>query len=134
MAPGIRTRLTSAEGRKFAFTVGTAFLVLAAIVWWRGRDLPATVLGVVGGVLLLAGLVLPGQLGPVYRGWMGFAHVLSRITTPVFLAVIYFVVIVPTALLMRLAGRNPLRQHKQTTTFWIARDSVPSPDRMERQF
>ena len=37
MAAGIPARLTAAEGRKFAFTVAAAFLVLAALLWWRGR-------------------------------------------------------------------------------------------------
>ena len=33
----VPARLTPAEGRKFGLTVGAAFLVLAAIPWWRGH-------------------------------------------------------------------------------------------------
>ena len=57
-----------------------------------------------GIVLVLAGLVVPRLLGKVYAGWMGFALVLSKVTTPIFMGVIYFVVLTPTGFLMRMFG------------------------------
>ncbi len=83
VAVGIPARLTAREGRRFAFTVGTAFLVLAAISAWRGHTLPPRVLGALGGALLLAGLVVPGRLSRVHRAWMGLALALSKVTTPI---------------------------------------------------
>ena len=52
LAHRIPTRLSAAEGRKFAFTVGIAFLVLAGISYWRGHTRVPVVLGSLGGVLL----------------------------------------------------------------------------------
>ena len=115
----VSARLTPREGRRFAFPVGAAFLVLAAIVWWRNpAGVPWRVLAGLGVGLLAAGAAIPGRLGPVYRGWMAFAHLLSRVTTPVFLSVVYFLVITPVGLLMRALGKRPLRHGEDRGGFW----------------
>ena len=109
MENGIPARLTPAEGRKFGLTVGAAFGVLAALMWWREHQVAMFVFGGPAAGLLLAGLLVPGHLGPVNRAWMGFAMLLSKVTTPVFMGVVFFLVIMPVGLLMRLLGRNPVR-------------------------
>ena len=131
MAHAIPARLSPAEGRKFGVQVGIAFLVLAAFAWWRGRTGVSCSLGGVGGALLLAGLVVPGLLGPVHRAWMGLAVLLSKVTTPIFMGIVYFVVITPIGLMMRAVGRAPLADGGQ----WHTRDATaPDRRRMERQF
>lgn len=128
MAERIRTRLSAAEGRKFAFTVGAAFLVLAGLTWWRGKHTTSTVFQILGILLILAGLVLPTYLEPVQRAWMGGAHAISKVTTPIFLSVIYFVVITPAGFVMRLLGRKPLEPKHDATTYWVARDRKPKTE------
>ncbi len=122
LATGIPTRLTPAEGRKFGLTVGVAFLVLTALVWWRGRMGAVYVLGSLGTLLVFAGLVIPARLGPVNRAWMGLAHLLSKITTPIFMGVVYFMVLTPTGMLMRLFGRNPMKHEQAGEGFWQPRN------------
>ncbi len=124
-----------AEGRKFGLTVGTAFLLLTGILWWRGKHGAIPYLGTLGGGLIGAGLAVPTLLGPIYRAWMGLAHLLSKITTPIFMGVVYFLVLTPTAFLMRAFGRRPLVRRAEGDSFWIERDSAaPEPSRMKRQF
>ena len=67
------TEFTAADGRRFAFPVGTAFLVLTAILIWRDRTLFAWIGGGLAAALYFAGLVAPARLGPVYRAWMRMA-------------------------------------------------------------
>lgn len=121
MAERVRAGLSPAEGRKFAFTVGTAFLALAALTRWRGHVVPFIVFAALGGVLWLAGIAIPASLGPVQRGWMKLAHGISRVTTPVFLAITYFVVMMPVGLLLRAAGRNPVVHRPQQGSYWKPR-------------
>ncbi len=116
----IPTRLTAQEGRKFAFTVGAAFAVFGAISAWRGHQIPPRVLWVLAVALGLAGLLVPGKLGGVYSAWMGMAHRMSKVTTPIAMGAIYFLVMVPTGVLMRLFGHNPLRVREQGGSFWVA--------------
>jgi len=113
--------LTAEEGRKFGSTVGAAFLALSGLLWWRGRHSAALVFMALGTLLVLAGLVVPARLGPIYRAWMGFALLLSRVTTPVFMGIVYFLVLTPTGGIMRLFGKNPIRRPLSEGSFWIRR-------------
>jgi hypothetical protein len=126
--------LTSAEGRRFAFTVGAAFVALAAIAWWRGRPSVLAVFGTIGVLLILAGLMIPTRLGPIQRAWMGLAHLLSKVTTPIFLGIVFFIAITPMGWLKRLFGSRPLRRAPGSSA-WITRapDARRSLD-MQRQF
>ena len=125
MAKGIPARLTPAEGRKFAFTVGAAFLVLAGLTWWRDRETLMVIFGSLSGALMLAGLVVPGKLGPVYRAWMRLALLISKVTTPIFMGATYFLVLAPSGLLMRALGKNPMVHGEQGGSFWVSRPEGP---------
>ena len=135
MAVAIPTRLSAAAGRKFGLTLGIAFGVLTAILWWRERETVATITAVLSVSLILAGLLIPTMLGPVERGWMAFAHAISKVTTPIFMGIVYYVSIAPIGLVMRVAGRNPMKRSESADGFWI--DRKQGADRrsdMHRQF
>lgn len=121
MATGVPARLTPAEGRKFGLLVGGAFLVLAAIFWRGSHSTLAGIAAVLGGGLVVGGVIAPGRLGPVYRGWMAFALVISKVTTPVFMGIIFFLVITPAGLLARLVGHRPLTRGRDSGTYWQSR-------------
>ena len=87
MAERIPARLTPQQGRRFGLTVGGAFLVFAAIAWWRSNPTLSTVLGALGGTLALAALAIPTHLGPVERAWMALAHAISKVTRPILIGV-----------------------------------------------
>jgi hypothetical protein len=131
------TGLTAAEGRRFAFTMAAAFAVLGGIAQWRGRERVALVFAVLAGLFLIAGLVVPSRLGPVERAWMGLARAISRVTTPIFMGIVYFVVLTPTGLLRRALTRHTLSPARSAKTFWVDRKPM-EPEvarrRMERQF
>jgi Saxitoxin biosynthesis operon protein SxtJ len=130
---GIRARLSPGEGRRFGITVGLAFGALAGFFWWRGHEIPLAIAGSLGGLLVLGAALIPHRLGPVQAAWMRLAHAISLVTTPVFMAIVYFVVLTPAALLVRVFKGNPLsRQHGGGST-WVSRDSAPRSD-MRRQF
>src|SRR5688500_7371983 len=128
---------TADRGRRFAFTVAAAFAVIALITWWRDRETIAAVAGGVAVLLLGGGLIAPSRLAPVEQGWMKFAYALSRITTPVFMGIVYFVVLTPAGLIRRTFGRNPLVHPARGGSYWEARPKREREEqrrRMERQF
>lgn len=135
MEARVPARLSVAEGRRFGLLVGGVFLGIAAFLWWRGRMGAVPYLGGLGGALVLGGLLIPGQLGPVYRAWMGLALLISKVTTPILMGLIYFVVMTPIGLVMRLAGRRALVHRPEADSYWIRRE-VPQPagEQMQRQF
>ena len=129
----VPARLSAKEGRKFAFTVGIAFLVLAGLSAWRGHVWPPRVMGVLGAALVLAGILIPGRLGPLNRGWMSLAGAISKVTAPIVVSAAYFIIITPIGWVMRLFGRNPMRHREQNGSLWLP---VPSGGRsnLETQF
>lgn len=124
MAERAAAGLSRAEARRFAWTVGAAFVVLGGVAAWRGRAFAAMVLFGAGALLLLAGLAAPGRLGPVYRAWMGLAVLLSRVTTPIVLAIMYFLILTPIALVARLVGRNPIDRRPVGGSYWVERPAA----------
>ncbi len=121
MAERVPARLTAAQGRRFGTTVGGAFLVLAAVAWWRGHPTTVNVLGTLGGVLTVAGLLVPTTLGPVERAWMGLAHAISKVTTPIVMGVMYLGVLSVVGVIRRLAGGNPLEHAPGEAGYWHVR-------------
>lgn len=133
MAAGIPARLSPAEGRKFAFTVGAAFLVLAALMFWRQHTLLLRIFGGLGVGLTVLGIVAPASLGPLNRAWMGLAHLISKVTTPIFMGAVFFLTITPISLLMRVFGKLPLRP-KTGASYWHERDVDARRGDLTRQF
>jgi hypothetical protein len=134
LARGISAGLTTSEGRKFGLLVGGAFLLLGALLWRRGWVVGAWIPAALGGMLLLAGLTIPTRLGPVYRGWMAFALVISKVTTPLFMGLIYFLVLTPSGLIARLFGHRPLEHTQGVANYWQSRPAGTGRGKMEHQF
>ncbi len=132
MAARIPARLSARDGRRFGVELGAAFAVLGGLLAWRGHAVSGAVSGALGAVLLGAALVRPAGLAPVRRAWMALGAGLSRITTPVTLALMYFAVITPVAFARRLLGRNPLAHERGKPTYWVSRRR-PQSD-IEHQF
>ena len=124
---------TARELRQFAFTVGGAFVALAVLLAWRGRAMAAPC-AIAGVALLAAGAVAPARLGGIYRAWMRLAELMSRVTTPVFMAVVFFGVLTPIALVRRLAGRRTLGTPRAAATGWVRRAPNATRSDMTRQF
>jgi len=135
VATGIRPGLTAAAGRKFGLTVGAAFVVFAGIAWWRDHVTISMVLGSLGGALALAGLVIPKQLGPVERAWMGLAHVISKVTTPIVMGAMYLLVLTPVGFLRCRLGGSPLVHVPHGQSYWHSRpENKRQSASLSRQF
>jgi tellurite resistance protein TehA-like permease len=128
---------TASSGRKFGLTVGIAFAVIATVSFWRGHHTAPRISGAIALALVLAALAAPRALEPVERAWMKLAHLISRVTTPIFMGIVYFAVLTPIGIVRRTFGRNPLVHEPDGGSYWIARTPVERERkriRMERQF
>ena len=134
MAAGVPARLTAAEGRRFGLTVGSAFLVFAAIAWWRDHPTATSVLGSLGAALALAGLLIPTHLGPVERAWMKLAHLISKVTTPIVMGAMYLLVLTPVGLLRRTFGGNPMVHPEHDASDWQSRPEGRRAGNLTRQY
>ena len=133
MDAGISVGLTPSGNRKFGFTVGPAFLVVGGVLLWRDHTLAAYVAAAVGGMLMVIASIAPMLLGPVNRGWMRFGLLLSTITTPIVMALMYFVVFTPIGVLRRAFGANALVR-PPGDSYWVARPEDKRRSNLTRQF
>ncbi len=116
-------------------TVGTAFALFGGIVLWRDHPLLAQIFWATAGVLILGALVVPARLKPVERVWMAGALQISRVTTPIVMGIVYFLVLTPIALVVRRTKGNPLVHPEDDTGFWFDRDDADTAKSdMRRQF
>ena len=134
MEKRVPARLTAAAGRRFGFTLGAAFLALGAIAWWRGGRIAPLVLAALATPLVLGALIAPTALGPVERAWMAFAERLSRITTPIAMGIVFYLVMTPIGLVMRAFGKNPLDHRTARDSFWIEREGAARRSTLDRPY
>lgn len=113
-----------------------AFLVIGLIpLWWHGglRLWAVIVAASFGAIAFIA----PALLAPLKQLWLGLGDLLRRVTTPLVLAFIFYLVLTPMGLLMRLLGKDLLRLQRdaKAETYWIERDPPgPAPESFKDQF
>jgi hypothetical protein len=135
MAARIPARLTAAEGRRFGLTVGGAFLLVTAVSSYRGHETIPLITGFAGIALVLGALLAPTRMGPVERAWMRLALAMSRVTTPIVMALVYFLVLTPVGFVRRVMGHDPLRHVAHQDSYWKSRPArAAGATSMERQF
>ena len=106
---------------------GIAFPLLLDIAWpiWPW---------VVFAVLAIWAIIAPASLRPVYRGWMRFGMLLSKITTPIILTLLFLVAILPGSLLMRLFRKDPMRRSFDESASYRIKAKQPSVKNLERPY
>ena len=101
---------TNKELRTFGLMVGGVFSVIG--LWpivFRG-DSPRIWAISVGGALVGLGLALPSSLKHIHLVWMKIGHVLGYINTRILLGVIFYGLITPMGMIMRVLGKDPMHR------------------------
>jgi Saxitoxin biosynthesis operon protein SxtJ len=121
--------------RAFGVTVGLVLIAMAAFTGWRGHLLRAEILGVIGALLLLAGLVVPRSLRVLAKVWSRIGHALGWVNSRVLLTLMFVLVVCPVALVSRLFGGDLLDTRRRTGSFWVAYSSrIRDPKHFDRLF
>lgn len=92
---------------------------------------------IVAGIFLVLALLIPAVLAPANRLWMKFGELLHRIVSPLALGIVFYVTVLPTGLLLRLFGKDPLRLRLDPTaeSYWITREPPgPAAESLNNQF
>ena len=132
-------RAMSAEAssdRSFGLVFAAVFALLAAYNAWHGGGAWPVYLAIAVAFLAVA-LAAPKWLALLNRLWTRFGLMLSMIVSPIVLALMFFLVVTPVGVLMRLTGKDPLRLRHDSGTgsYWIVREPPgPSGESMGQQF
>jgi hypothetical protein len=117
------------------------FLVFLGLIgsyhaFWKGS--PTGYYWIGAGVVLALLRVITPLFKAIYRFWVAFSVVLGYFVSRVLLTIIFYLVITPTGLLMRLCGKDPMERKwdPEATTYWKKREQDPdaSIERYEKQF
>ena len=88
---------------------------------------------VVSIIFLLLGLINSTLLKPLNKLWFKFGILLGNIISPIIMGIIFFFVVTPTGLLMKIFKKDPLNLKKNNSnTYWTDKDN--SNNSMKNQF
>ena len=122
--------------RSFGLVFVTFFSVLGVFdCWGNGRFLSWWYLAAL--LVLTATLAAPQLLRAIQSRVGQTGVLLGKVTSPVFLFVVFYVAVVPVGLVMRAFGRDVLRLRRKSTvdSYWIDRSPPgPAPEQMRDQF
>lgn len=128
--------IQGSSDRAFGVVFTAVFVIIALFPLLRGGDVRVWAI-VVAALFLAVSLVRSSLLGPLNRLWMKLGLLLHRVVSPVVLGLLFFGVVLPTGLLMRLAGKRtiPTTFDQARASYWIPRDPPgPAPEGMKNQF
>ena len=83
----------------------------------------------------LWGLLAPSTVRPFYRIWMRFGMIMNAITTPVILGIVYYAVVSPYGVVLRLLGKDLMtRRWDPAVDSYRSVSMKPDPSQMKRPF
>lgn len=121
------------ELRDFGLLVGSVFIVLGIFFLKKISAQCITA----GGILIIAGVLYPQLLKPVYEVWMKIGHGMGWVMTRIILFTVFILVFTPMRFLLQLTGKKLLDTtiKKRAKSYWIPRQSSKEYGTMlEKQF
>ena len=85
-------------------------------------------------IFLILGLINSKLLTPLNKSWIKLGEILGIIIAPIVMALVYFVILTPVSLIVRIFGKDllSLKLLKEKETYWIERKK--SLGSMKKQF
>ncbi len=133
----LNTDPTNRQLRQFALVLPLVAVIAAALLSLKLNHYTAALsLLCVTLAASAAGLIHPRLLGPVYVSWMIAAYPIGWLIGHIVIGVIFFLVVTPIGLAMRLVGRDALTRQFEPDrkTYWRQRKTTDDPARYFRQF
>ena len=123
------------SNKKFGYFFAAVFIIIAAY-FYINKSINLTYIFVSIAIFFLLAAILKDEiLLPLNKLWMRFGLLLGIIISPIVLGLIFFGLFTPTAIVMRLFGRDELRlKFKEKTSHWINRGDTIHAESFKRQF
>lgn len=111
-------------------------IVLCIFFFFNGSYVALSIVVIIGALLLLLSKFSPSSFDRVFNGWILLGHSIGRLVNPVILSAIYFLLLTPVALGMRLWGRDNLRMKRaRLGSYWIdLKEERITPESFNNQF
>ena len=121
------------SNRSFGILFFILFLVIG--LWpLKNTENPNLYILIISGIFLVLGILNSKILSPFNKAWIKLGELLGTIIAPIVMALVYFVVLTPISLIVRISGKDllELKFLKKRETYWIKRKKHLSS--MKKQF
>lgn len=120
---GREQKILGSSNRNFGLTFAVVFAILTIFKWRKTHDISFPLL-VASGLFFILALLLPNSLALLNRAWTKFGLLLHKVMNPLVMGVIFFVVVTPMGILMRIFGGDPMRSKFEPNldTYWIKKN------------
>ena len=123
------------SNKKFGFFFTFVFAILAFYFLFIDSILWAQALAVLAVLFLLITVIIPQVLLPLNKLWMRLGLLLGMIVSPIVLGIIFFGLVTPYGVVMRMFGRDELRlKFTKKSSHWISRSESIKSDSFKNQF
>ena len=120
------------SNRSFGVVFFIVFILIAFYPLLNGQDIRLWAL-IISAVFLILGLLKSKLLTPLNKLWFRFGIFLGKIISPIIMGFIFFLVVTPIGLIMRLLGKDVLNlKYNKERSYWIEKDGPKS--KMKNQF
>jgi len=120
------------SNRSFGIVFFIFFLSVALYPLFNNEDLKLWSL-IISIIFLILGLLNSKVLTPLNRIWFKFGIILGKIVSPFVMGVIYFLIVTPIGLIMKLFGKDLLNlKYENKNSYWIEKTGPKS--KMKNQF
>ena len=120
------------SNRNFGIVFSVVFLIVALWPLLSKNDIRIWSL-IISGIFLVLGLINSKLLLPLNKIWFKFGIFLGNFIAPIVMGIIYFMVVTPTGLIMKMLGKDLLNLKKNNKdTYWIDKDN--SNNDLKNQF
>tara|TARA_B100000795_G_scaffold61873_1_gene41546 strand:- start:43 stop:441 length:399 start_codon:yes stop_codon:yes gene_type:complete len=123
------------SNKKFGFFFTFVFAILAFYFLFIDSILWAQALAILAVFFLLITVIIPQVLLPLNKLWMRLGLLLGMIVSPIVLGIIFFGLVTPYGVVMRMFGRDELRlKFTKKSSHWISRSESIKSDSFKNQF
>ena len=120
------------SNRSFGIVFFVVFLLVSLYPLINGDNVRFWSLAI-SGIFLILGILNSNLLSPLNKIWFKFGILLGRIISPIVMGIIFFLVVTPIALIMRLLRKDLLNlKYNDNQSYWIEKSGPKS--KMKNQF
>ena len=121
---------------KFGVFFSIVFGLLACYFIWLDLNKIAVAFIVLSVCFAVASYIRPELLLPLNKLWMRLGALLGVIVSPIIISFLFFFLITPIAIVMRIFGRDELRlKRRSRVSYWRGKDSIElTPESFKQQF
>ena len=120
------------SNRSFGIVFFVVFLLIALYPLTYGGEIRIWSL-IISIIFLILGLLNSKILAPLNKIWFKFGILLGKIVSPLIMGIIFFLVVTPIGLIMRLLGKDVLNlKYHKNKSYWIEKNGPKS--KMKNQF